>query len=101
MNYVDGVYYNKTKDEDNRTSTGNSDFLHLEARPHSPAATPYQQQVFPPASDTSVKARGTNENQVVGTRPQVAASRGATSRSGLWRLQGPVELMFVSSLPIL
>ena len=99
VNHVAGATGNDDDDYDKDNRTENSDFPPLEARPHSPAATPYQQQVFPPASDTRVKACGTNENQVVGTRPRVAASRGATSRSGLRAAPGASRVdMFVSRL---
>ena len=56
VNHVAGATGNNDDDNDKDNIADNSDFPPLEARPHSPAATPYQQQVFPPASNMNVKA---------------------------------------------
>ena len=75
------------------TSTDELDFPPLESRPHSHNVTPYEQQVFPVASNTRVKARGTGEAITMGTRPRprVVADRSAISRSGLKAARGLLE----------
>ena len=82
-------------------STDELDFPPLESRPHSHSVTPYEQQVFPVASNTRVKARATGDAVTVGTglRPWVVPDRGAVSRSGLKAAPGDSRVhMFVSRL---
>ena len=104
LNYVADAKDNNSDEisRDNAdTSTDELDFPPLESRPHSHNATPCEQQVFPVASNTRVKARGTGEAVTMGTRPRprVVADRGAISRSGLKAAPGASRVhLFVSGL---
>ena len=104
LNYVADAKDNNSNEisRDNAdTSIDELDFQPLESRPHSHNVTPYEQQVFPVASNTRVKARGTVEAVTMGTRPRprFVADRDAISRSGLKAAPRASRVhMFVSRL---